>query len=228
MRFSKRRFHQRLCTHRGAQILLMYIIQKCDDWDFETLVKKMPEPIHKIVSCAIAVPYCFPSKDTEEAQLERRIQQKSLDKLLSQFGLADDCDDEEEDEWDDGVALANPGSEFPVANVSGGATVEVIKLTNLFLDEMEEREETTGHAQKHNNATKIEEFAKQLATPGMSKRERKRQLLRLQRLYDRAEKDVKARSMLSLYARIIQEYIEEELLKLSHVDGSMIHPTVKW
>ncbi|CAJ1934605.1 unnamed protein product [Cylindrotheca closterium] len=155
------------CAHRRAQFLLMYIIQKCDDWDFATLVRKMPEPIHRIVSCAIAVSYCHPSNDKEEAARERKIRQKCLDKLFSQLKKADgndeDEDEEEENErfeWEDGVPLANPGCKFVVSIVSGGATVEVIKVTALFLAEMEEREKITGRTQKHSNAMMLEEFAK--------------------------------------------------------------------
>lgn len=216
------------CAHRGALLLLLHVVQKCHEWDYRTLVRKMPEPIHKVLSCPIAVSYCFPRPNSEEAKTRRTVKNKVLEKLLSQLGLQEGIDDSEESDLyevdDEERPLANPGSEFPVPDVAGSVTVEVIKITDLWIEEINAREAATGHAQRLNNSKLIEEHSKQLATPNTDPRYRKRQLLRLQRIRMRAKKNPELRSMLSLYATIQEDYIEEELLKLSDVDGTMPHP----
>jgi hypothetical protein len=66
------------CAHLGALILLLHVIQKTED-DFESLVARLPDPIHKVEAECIPVSMAFPRPGSEgkheEMQVVRDVKQ---------------------------------------------------------------------------------------------------------------------------------------------------------
>ena len=48
------------CSHCGALMLLIYIVQQNHIWNFEKLVLMMPEPIHTVAALPIPVQLIYP------------------------------------------------------------------------------------------------------------------------------------------------------------------------
>ena len=55
-------------------MLLLHVIKTFPTWSFETLTRKLPQPIHKTASLPISVRYAFPRMNSEEAVQKQHIQ----------------------------------------------------------------------------------------------------------------------------------------------------------
>ena len=55
------------CSHRSALMLLIYIVQQNNTWNFEELVSMMPELIHTIAGLPIPVQIIYPRKRSFDA-----------------------------------------------------------------------------------------------------------------------------------------------------------------
>jgi len=248
------------CGHRGGLILLLYTIQKYADWDFKTLTKKMPEPIHLVVSAAIPVEFIHPRKKEHLARLDREIRKRALkavgvtdfledsededgletagveeeeeEELGSDWEAGDDEeeaeDDEEESEDDDDPPLANPGMDGPmVADVATSPPVDVCGVVDKWIAEIEAAEELTGTSQRYADASVIEDYSKNLARPRTDDAYRKRQLLRLKKIHQLAERHPRQRSGLSLYCNLVRKDIDEALVQLASVPVCLHGPQVE-
>ena len=215
------------CAHRGALLMVLRVIMTNNTWNFDTLLNKMPEPIHTIASLPVPVAFAFPHRYTDKTETKRR---KVILKEL--FPSEDWAVDEEDDDNDDHevvrtVPVANPLSNYPVSDVSQSIALPVCNLVDIWIEGIQKREEETGNA--HRISVKLtEEAMKSCAMPNTCPIIEKRNLLRLNAIQRLTEQFPEERSMLSVYCDLTQNNRNERLLELVETDGSFASPDIDW
>ena len=58
------------CAHMGATLLLLYVIQKQNDMNYEAMKSFLPTPVLTIARSPIPLTYAFPPPGTTLSQLE--------------------------------------------------------------------------------------------------------------------------------------------------------------
>jgi len=88
------------CSHRGALLLLLFIMQQRKEWSYDEFHKMMPEPIHAVAALPIPVEIVYPQKRSADAENEKVIKRRLLN-LREQLGLEEEnheIDDENNDD----------------------------------------------------------------------------------------------------------------------------------
>ena len=187
----------------------------------------MPKPIHTIASLPVPVSFAFPHRFTDKTETKRR---KVILKELfpsEDWAIDKDNDDKDDHEVVRTVPVANPTSDYPVADVSQSIVLPVCKLVDIWIDGTKKREEDTGNA--HRISVKLtEEAMKSCAMPNSCPIIEKRNLLRLNAIQRLTEQFPEERSMLSVYCDLTQNNRNERLLELVETDGSFASPDIDW
>ena len=77
------------CSHRGALLLLLFIMQQRKEWTYDEFHQMMPEPIHAVAALSIPVEIVYPRKRSADAENKKVIQRRSMN-LRLQLGLEEE------------------------------------------------------------------------------------------------------------------------------------------
>ena len=113
--------------------MALQVIVTNNTWNFDTLLNKIPEPIHTIASLPVDL--------QKESDFKRIFPSKD-------WAVDNDGDDIDDHKVVHTVLVVNPTSNYSVADVSQSVVLPVCKLVDIWIEGIQQGEEDTGNAHR--------------------------------------------------------------------------------